>query len=42
VRIIDDMPLTMTLKVMKRELRSRILKDAAFTGSDNEPLRKEE
>jgi long-chain acyl-CoA synthetase len=42
VRIIDEMPLTMTLKVMKRELRSRLLQEAAFTGSDNEPLRKEE
>ena len=42
VRIIDQMPLTMTLKVMKRELRSRLIAEAAFTGSDNEPLRKEE
>jgi long-chain acyl-CoA synthetase len=42
VRIIDEMPLTMTLKVMKKELRSRLLQDAAFTGSANEPLRKEE
>jgi long-chain acyl-CoA synthetase len=42
VRIIDQMPLTMTLKVMKRELRSRLLEEAAFTGSANEPVRKEE
>ncbi|MHB8894986.1 MAG: class I adenylate-forming enzyme family protein [Candidatus Geothermincolia bacterium] len=42
VRIIDDMPLTMTLKVMKRELRSRLLQEAAFTGSAEEPRRKEE
>lgn len=42
VRIIDDMPLTMTLKVMKRELRSRLLQEAAFTGSEEKPLRKEE
>jgi long-chain acyl-CoA synthetase len=42
VRIIDDMPLTMTLKVMKRELRSRLLQEAAFTGPADEPRRKEE
>lgn len=42
VRIIDDMPLTMTLKVMKRELRSRLMQEAAFTGSTDKPLRKEE
>ena len=42
VRIIDQMPLTMTLKVMKRELRSRLLEEAAFKGTEQPPPRKEE
>jgi acyl-CoA synthetase (AMP-forming)/AMP-acid ligase II len=42
VRIIDEMPLTMTLKVMKRELRSRLLEEAAFKGTEQPPPRKEE
>ncbi len=42
VRIIDDMPLTMTLKVMKRKLRSRLMREAAFRGPSDRPLRKEE
>jgi len=42
VRIIDDMPLTMTLKVKKRELRSRLMQEAAFRGPSDRPLRKEE
>lgn len=32
VRIIDEMPLTMTLKVMKRELRRRLTDEAASQG----------
>ncbi|MFH1149709.1 MAG: AMP-binding protein [Actinomycetota bacterium] len=33
VRIIDEMPLTMTMKVLKRELRKRLQDEGLFTGS---------
>jgi len=33
VRLIDEMPLTMTLKVMKRELRRRLVDEAASQGA---------
>lgn len=42
VRIIEEMPLTMTLKVMKRELRSRLLEEPAFAGQESRSRRKEE
>jgi len=37
VRIIDEMPLTMTLKVMKRELRRRLEEEAASGGGGVPP-----
>ncbi len=42
VCIIEQMPLTMTLKVMKRELRSRLEKEAASKGTDTLAPGKEE
>jgi long-chain acyl-CoA synthetase len=42
VRIIDEMPLTMTLKVMKRELRRRLEEEAASDGGGRPPGEKEE
>jgi long-chain acyl-CoA synthetase len=33
IRIIDEMPLTMTMKVLKRELRKRLEEEGLFTGS---------
>jgi long-chain acyl-CoA synthetase len=37
VKIIDDMPLTMTLKVMKKELRSRLAAEMAEQGKASTP-----
>ena len=42
VCIIEQMPLTMPLKVMKRELRSRLEKEAASKGTDTLAPGKEE
>jgi long-chain acyl-CoA synthetase len=42
VCLIDEMPLTMTLKVMKKELRSRLIEEAALEGSDRPVPGKEE
>ena len=42
VCIIEQMPLTMTLKVMKRELRSRLEKEAASKATDTLAPVKEE